>query len=141
MGAMIALVLGITFGLLSLLHFAWALGIKWGFDASLPTTEEGKSVIDPKPRESLIVAIGLAFFSVFYCSKYFMVPLTPNETIETIISWVMPCIFILRSIGDFKYFGFFKKVKSTSFADLDTKLIIPLCLLLAFLGFLLELNG
>lgn len=136
MGEVITIVLGFIFIFLSLLHFAWAAGLKWGFDASLPTNEQGEKVLNPKPRDSIIVGIGLGLFAIFYLSNFMEVQLTPNKTIDKVISWVIPLIFVLRSIGDFKYFGFFKKVKATAFGKLDSTLIIPLCLLLAVLGFL-----
>ena len=137
MGEVVAIILGIVFGLLSLLHVAWAIGVSWGFDASLPTNEDGKRVLNPTKRDSLIVAIGLGFFATFYALRLFGVRLTLSDTIEQVISWVIPSIFLLRTLGDFKYFGLFKKVKTTAFAILDSRLIIPLCLIISLLGFYL----
>ena len=137
MGEVVAIILGIIFGLLSLLHVAWTIGIPWGFDAALPTNEEGKRVLNPTKRDSLIVAIGLGFFATFYLLTYLGVRLTPSDTIEQVMSWVIPSIFVLRTLGDFKYVGLFKKVKTTPFARLDNRLILPLCMLIAALGFFL----
>ena len=36
-----------------------------------------------------------------------------------------------RAVGDFRLVGFFKRVRGTRFARLDTMLFTPLCLLLA----------
>ena len=36
-----------------------------------------------------------------------------------------------RAIGDFKYVGFFKRVRGSKFARMDTLVYSPLCLLLA----------
>lgn len=44
--------------------------------------------------------------------------------------WVLGGIFLLRTIGDLKWVGFFKKQKGTLFATWDTMLNSPLCLLL-----------
>jgi hypothetical protein len=54
------------------------------------------------------------------------------------IGWIIPAIFLIRAIGDFKYVGFTKKVKSSTFAELDTKFFSPLCLVIAALGFAIE---
>ncbi|MGR6127766.1 DUF3995 domain-containing protein [Paenibacillus sp. SER-28] len=43
---------------------------------------------------------------------------------------LLSCVFILRSIGDFKWVGFFKRKKGTVFAKWDTVLYSPLCFLL-----------
>ena len=40
-------------------------------------------------------------------------------------------VFLVRSVGDFRYVGFFKHVVGTPFARLDTLLYSPLCLALA----------
>jgi len=39
----------------------------------------------------------------------------------------------LRAIGEFKYLGFFKKIKNTEFAIADSKLFSPLSLAIGFL--------
>ena len=43
-------------------------------------------------------------------------------------------VFVLRAIGNLRTFGFFKTVTGTPFADWDTWLYSPLCLLLALLA-------
>ncbi|RZK64111.1 MAG: DUF3995 domain-containing protein, partial [Pedobacter sp.] len=40
--------------------------------------------------------------------------------------WLIAGIFLLRSIGDFNYVGFFKKVKHTPFGKNDTMYYSPL---------------
>ena len=38
---------------------------------------------------------------------------------------------LARAIGEFKYVGFFKKVRGSKFARMDTLLYSPVCLLLS----------
>jgi len=52
---------------------------------------------------------------------------------------VITGIFLLRAIGEFRYVGFFKKIKTTPFGQRDTKYYSPLCLLIGIMGILLEL--
>jgi hypothetical protein len=50
--------------------------------------------------------------------------------------WILMTLFILRAIGDFKYMGFFKKIKNTKFGQNDTKYFAPLCLIIGILTLL-----
>ena len=42
-----------------------------------------------------------------------------------------PAPVLMRAIGDFRYVGFFKRVRGSRFARMDTTLYSPLCLALA----------
>jgi hypothetical protein len=53
-------------------------------------------------------------------------------------TWVISLLFLLRTIGDFRYVGFFKSVSDTDFAFWDTILFSPLCLLIAVAAFLIS---
>jgi hypothetical protein len=55
--------------------------------------------------------------------------------------WAMAAIFTVRAIGDFRYVGFFKTVRNTRFAELDTLVYTPLCLLLAIAITIVALSG
>lgn len=135
----------LSFGLASLLFFIgalhayWALGGLWGFDSSLPTDKEGNRILNPGKFETWTVALGLIAFGMVYLDKSQLVNLSKFETILNYLRWIIPSIFILRAIGDFKYVGFFKKVKNTTFGKADSKLFSPLCLLTGLIGLLLEL--
>jgi len=120
--------------LLALLHFYWAMGGKWGFDAVLPTNEKGERVMNPKIKDSILVAFGLSFFSIYYLMHggWLAIALPPwlfNSGI-----WIISGLFLLRSIGDFKYVGMTKKVKNTAFASNDNRWFIPICLIIGLIG-------
>jgi len=129
----------LIFIILSILHFHWAFGGKWGFEKALPTNTEGEKVLNPSNFESAIVGIGLLFFSIYYLLKIGIISADLPSWIVDYSGWVISAIFILRAIGDFKYIGFFKKIKSTDFGKLDTKFYSPLCLMLGVIGILLEI--
>ncbi|WP_299274706.1 DUF3995 domain-containing protein [uncultured Psychroserpens sp.] len=134
----LALLLSIIFLILSLIHINWVFGGTFGFDASLPTNEEGQRMLNPKPIDSAIVGLGLLLFSVFYFLKANLIDITLSSWVFTYFGWIIPSIFLLRAIGEFKYLGFFKTVKSTAFARYDTRLYAPLCLCIALLGYMLK---
>ncbi len=96
-------------------------------------------MLHPKRIDSAIVGIGLALFGIFYLFKSGLVLQNLPELIMKYGTWIIPIIFILRSIGEFKYVGFFKSIKNTNFGKLDTKLFSPLCLIIGSLGILIEL--
>jgi len=43
-------------------------------------------------------------------------------------AWVIAALFLLRAMGDFRYVGFTKSIRSTNFAAYDTKIFTPLSL-------------
>jgi hypothetical protein len=53
----------------------------------------------------------------------------PNWMISLSI-WTLAVVFLLRSLGDFRYVGFSKRIYGTPFATFDTWLYSPLTLLL-----------
>ncbi|GAB4233745.1 MAG: hypothetical protein Tsb0034_07100 [Ekhidna sp.] len=134
MGEIATFLLPMVFYSLSALHVAWALGITWGFNHSLPTDEHGNRVINPKKRDSLVVGIGLLLFGLYYHFIRMGLSILPSQ-VDAIMGWLIPSIFLFRAMGDFRYVGVFKKIRQTTFGKTDTYFIIPLCLLLAILGY------
>lgn len=44
--------------------------------------------------------------------------------------WVLALLFTARAIGDFRYVGFFKRIRGSRFAALDSAAYSPICFLL-----------
>ena len=124
---------------LSIIHFYWAIGGKWGFEAVLPTKKTGTRVLNPKWIDSFSVGVFLLGIAIVYGVKAavlkfdFIPDWLLNYSLYTVLG-----VFFLRSIGDFKYVGFFKKIKNTQFAKNDTKYFSPLCLFLSAVGVLIS---
>jgi hypothetical protein len=136
----LSILLTIILSSLSLLHVYWAAGGQWGFDKALPTTEDGVRILNPKTIDSIIVGIGLSLFALFYLHSANLVVISFPGWITKIGLWLIPIIFSLRAIGDFKYIGFFKQIKTTEFAQLDTVFYSPLCVTIALIGFVVTAN-
>ena len=134
-----SLLLSITLIVLGLIHFNWVLGGKWGFEVALPTNEAGKRVLNPKKFDSMIVGLGLSAFGAFYLFQAVFTAIKMPDWLTTYVGWIIPSIFLLRAVGDFVYVGFFKTIKSTPFAKMDTKLFSPLCLFMALAGFTIQI--
>ncbi len=124
---------------LSLIHFNWAFGGKWGFDKALPTNENGKRVLNPKKIDSAIVGLGLLVFGIYYLIRTRLIFIDIPLWILNYLGWFIVVIFTARAIGDFRYVGFFKRIKNTEFGKLDSQYFSPLCLCMAILAMLLEL--
>ena len=124
---------------LGLIHFNWAVGGNFGFSESLPTKENGERVFNPRKIDGAIAGIVFIAFGIFYLLKSGLIEFNIPEWITTHGGWIIPLIFILRAIGEFKYVGFFKSLKKTDFGKLDTKLFSPLCLLIGIFGIIIQL--
>lgn len=116
---------------ISLLHVYWAFGGTWGIKAAIPTDSE-KKVFTPSTGMTLLVGILLSMAALLLLLQAnILSPFIP-QTIIQIGSWVCMLVFGFRVIGEFHYFGVFKRKKDTYFARMDTLLFIPLCAFLSF---------
>lgn len=128
----------ILFGL-GIIHFNWAIGGQFGFTQSLPTKESGERVLNPRKIDSALVGLGLTVFGLFYLLKSDIFDISLSQRIMNYGSLIIPILFLLRAIGDFKYVGFFKRVKNTNFGKLDAKFFSPFCLIISIIGFFIYL--
>lgn len=136
----LAMILSSIFLILGLIYVYWTLGGEFGFAQSLPTNEEGERLLNPKKVDSAIMGLGLFLFALFYIFKSGIIDHNMPDWVMKYGGWIIPSIFILRAIGDFKYVGFFKKLKDTDFAKRDTKFFSPLCLIIGILGFIIQIS-
>jgi hypothetical protein len=132
----IALVL--IFISISFLHIYWAAGGRWAIDSVVPTNEQGERMLKTGVASCLVVAVGLLMFATYYLAQARFIQVELPVIISNTGGWIISSIFLLRAIGDFKYVGFTKKIKNTTFARLDTAYFAWLCLLIAVLGILVK---
>ncbi|MEO6729898.1 MAG: DUF3995 domain-containing protein [Ferruginibacter sp.] len=130
---LIGVLLFLIFIFLSAIHFYWGLGGTWGANAAIPTKENNEKLMNPKLFECFVVAIVLLGFGIFVLAYSKSVSINLPTWLLYYGAPALSLLFICRAIGEFKYVGFFKKVKSTRFGQLDTKYYSPLCLLIGFL--------
>lgn len=132
-------VLILIFTALGLLHFYWVFGGTGGLKNAVPNKGDGQAVFKPGKLATSVVGLGLLSFAAYYVQHlgYFEIPAL--NAVFYYLGWIIPAIFLLRAIGDFKYAGFFKQIKDTGFARMDTKFYAPLCLFIAILGYLVQL--
>jgi hypothetical protein len=134
-----ALFNSLVFLLLGLLHFYWAAGGKLAFGEALPKNTSGERMLNPTKPQSALVGFLLTTLSGFYLTTLDMYSFDALENVKAYINWIVVIIFSLRAIGDFRYMGFFKKIRNTDFGKKDTFIYSPLCLILATNAALVEL--
>ena len=133
----LSILLFTIFFILGSIHFYWAFGGKWAIKNAIPTKSENETTsFRPSFLATLSVGLVLVAFAFFYLNQInFINVKSPKWT--NLLLWVLPLLFLLRSIGEFKYVGFFKSIKTTNFAKWDTKLYVPLCFAISIIGFLI----
>ncbi|MGE7949796.1 DUF3995 domain-containing protein [Lysinibacillus sp. NPDC093688] len=123
---------------ISLLHIYWAFGGRWGSAAAIPVKEgEQKPAFTPKKWGTLFVAILILLASVIIVVQGGYLQGFQANGLSIIGSIVCAFVFITRAIGEFKYVGFFKKIKHSQFARYDTWFYSPLCLFLGIVYIIL----
>lgn len=125
---------------ISLLHVYWAFGGRWGKNAVIPEVE-GNRAFSPSVSGTLVVALMLGIASIILLFEANYISLPGKFLIVRVGAWVCACVFSLRVLGDFKYFGIFKKIRKTKFSKMDTFLYMPLCAFLSFAFIITIING
>jgi Protein of unknown function (DUF3995) len=121
--------------LLAGVHVYWAADGKAGKGAAVPSAN-GRPVIKPSALSTMMVAVGLCAIAAVLALRtgWLGLPELPRDgSIVKIATWLIAAAFALRAIGDFRYVGFFKRIRDSRFARLDTIAYSPLCACLAFL--------
>ena len=131
----------IIFSLLSALHFYWALGGKSFSGATIPVSKKGERILNPGIISTLIVAFGLIVFALVIVGNTGVFEKLISTKFIRYATYGIAAIFLLRAMGDFKFLGFFKKIKGTAFAKKDTKIYSPLCLALSISSFVIAFSN
>lgn len=110
----------------SVFHYYWAFGGRYGFWAALPDVDDGTKAFVPGKIATAIVASLFLAVAIFYAR---LLPLGHTPYLSGF--WMLAAITFLRAVGDFRYVGFFKKKRDGLFATYDSRYYSPLCLYLA----------
>ncbi len=122
------------------LHIYWAAGGKTGKDVAIPTVNK-RPVLKPTAMTTMMVAVGLFAMAALLAVRigWLHLPAIPGlSSLVRVGAWLIAAAFALRAVGDFRYVGFFKRIRDSRFARLDTFAYSPLC---AFLALLIGLSA
>src|SRR5260221_7744116 len=114
---------------LGLMHVYWALGGRMGKSAAVPEVN-GQQTFIPSRAGTMAVAAALFFAATVVAIAGGLFEAGGFKGIFRILAVGLSATFIARAVGDFRLVGFFKRVRGTDFARLDTAIFAPLCLLL-----------
>lgn len=121
------------FAVLSLLHLYWAAGGRRGHEATIPTSG-GNRLFNPSTLATILVAIALLSAMFVMLGRVGVLGALLPTRIFFYGAWGISVVFFLRAVGEFRYVGFFKRVRDTKFAQWDTWLLSPLCLLISIMA-------
>ena len=125
-------------------HLYWAGGGRRGADAVIPRrprAQGGAPLFAPSPLGTLLVAMFLAgvlgLAGVVQHGADVMLPWAWTRGMLAACGLV----FVARAIGEFRYVGFFKRVKDSPFAYWDTRLFSPFILVVGIACLLIAANA
>jgi hypothetical protein len=126
----VALVVSGVFVVLSAWHVFMALAPAAGRSGAVPSVE-GRPLFVPSRRATLAVAAGLLLFALLVAATAGLLDLGMSRPLLAWLCYALAAGLLGRAIGEFRYVGFFKRVRGSRFATLDTLLYSPLCLVLS----------
>jgi Protein of unknown function (DUF3995) len=130
---------GVLFGLGGL-HAYWAGGGRWGTDVTIPK-RDGQPLFTPGPAGTLLVALLLCAAALVLLGCLSLWGSSLPRWLFVAGSWTLVAVFGGRVVGDFRWFGLFKRMTGTPFAWWDTTIYVPLCALLALAALLVVLGA
>ena len=126
----IAIVVCTVFALLGVWHFHMAFAGHSGESAAVPS-RDGQPTFVPSRGSTIAVGIVLLLFAVLVAGTSGLLRIGLPPRWLTALSAALALGLLARAVGEFHYVGFFKRVRGTKFARMDTWLYSPLCLVLS----------
>ena len=125
----VAFIAATTLALIALVHVYWALGGRIAKSAALPEVD-GRPTFTPRGPMTLLVAAALLLAALLVAVTGGVLEVPLPRSGRRALTFGLALVFVARAIGDFRLVGFFKRVKGSRFARLDSRFYAPLCLLL-----------
>ena len=115
---------------IALVHVYWAFGGRYARISAIPEVRGGPA-FNPGPISMLLVAVALFACAALVGAAAGFIKTTVDAVVLQRMCYAVSALFLLRAIGDFRLVGYFKTVRGSRFAWLDSVLYSPLCLLMA----------
>ncbi len=119
-----------VFLILAAWHFRMALGSRTGESGAVPSVD-GKPLFVPSRISTIAVGVALMLCAALVAATAGILRTGLSPSVLGWLCFALAAGLFARAIGEFKYVGFFKKVRGSGFARMDTLLYSPLCLALS----------
>lgn len=129
----------IIFTVLGLWHLYWALGGSLAKDIAIPEVNNNPAFV-PSVRATVAVGVALLCFAFLVAATAGFVTVPVSGRVLSWLCFALAFVLLARAIGEFRLVGFFKQVRGTRFAHLDTLIYSPLCLFLSFIVYVVGSN-
>jgi hypothetical protein len=126
----IAIAVCLAFAAIALWHFYMAFAPAQGSSSAVPSVD-GKPLFVPSRGATIAVGIVLVGFALLVAATAGLISVPVRRNVLVWLSFALALGLAARALGEFKYVGFFKRVRRSRFASADTWFYSPLCLLLA----------
>jgi Protein of unknown function (DUF3995) len=130
MSAALALAVSVVFLLLALWHVWMALHPVAGLGVAVPSAGE-KPLFAPSRTATFAVAAALVVCAILVSATGSLIEIGLAQGVLAALSYALALGLLIRAVGDFRYVGFFKRVRGTRFAHMDSLVYSPACALLA----------
>ncbi|MBN6732182.1 DUF3995 domain-containing protein [Burkholderia multivorans] len=115
---------------IALVHLYWACGGRRGKRAAIPE-HDGVPLLHPSTAGTCTIAAALLAAACAVAARAGWVWPGRYPGASGIAIVVLALLFAVRAVGDFRYVGFFKRIRGSRFARMDTLYYSPLCAALA----------
>ena len=129
----------LIFTILGLWHLYWALGGSFAKNVAIPEVNDHPAFI-PSATATAVVGIMLLSCALLIAATSGLIHIAISSRILSWFCFALAIALLARAIGEFRLVGFFKRVRNSSFAQLDNFIYSPLCLLLSFIVFFVGNN-
>jgi len=126
----VAIVVCLVFVAIAIWHFVVATQIPSAVSVAVPSVD-GRPLFVPSRSATVAVGVVLCLFAGLVAATAGIVPVGLPAVALSWLSYALALGLLARAIGEFRYVGFFKRVRGSKFARLDTYVYSPLCMLLA----------
>src|SRR5205085_7720226 len=110
-------------------HFRMAVAPARGESSAVPY-KQGKPLFVPSAGATVGVGVALLLFAALVAAtgRLWPVPVPVPRVLLVWLSYGLSLGLLARAVGEFRYVGFFKRVRGSRFATSDTLVYSPLCL-------------
>jgi len=136
----LAIALAAIFACLAFAHVYWSLGGAAGKLAAIPHVS-GTPAFRPSPLATFGIAMCLFICALLVLSVAGIGAFPAPRSSQIWLAYALALILFLRAVGDFRLVGFFKRVRGSRFAELDSLFFSPLCLALSLGVFVVVYNA